>query len=387
MSEEIQAKLNNANANRPNNLLRIIYILIFLFIMSFVTWRVFFYKSPQEQLAAIEKSLAIPDSENAAIYYNTFLTDSNNIAILNNLKSYLPAITNYTPWQSDNDPNGSAMLKRYDLFIKNIMDISKIHEARFSFSINDFLSNRISSYLRNTTVILSWVGANDIRDGRIDEAINKFSSQILIACHLNQQPMRIYKQVGIGIESVGLKNIRDITMCADITEEQLLLLDTIVSKTQNYIGQDKKLEGKVNSLYAVIVNPTKNYPFVTRIKIYITSYLSRRQNEKIWKENLLRRISMQRATRIMIALRLYQKHNSKWPETLDEIKSLLPKEYFTDKINNSTFIYRFSGNNFVLYSKGTDNIDNNYQNSSDDFVFWDPSETYTIEKQTITPNQ
>ncbi|MBN2588235.1 MAG: hypothetical protein JXA96_00100 [Sedimentisphaerales bacterium] len=382
------ANTENAEySKKPKKYFLLAISICLAFIPCSILFKTIFYKSPEEQLAAIEASLAIPNSENAAIYYNAFLTDSNNIAILNNLKSYLPAITNYTPWQSDNDPNGSVMLRKYNLFIKNIVEISKIPEARFSFNINDFLSNRIYSYLRNITVILSWAGANDIGDGRIDEAINKFISQVLIAGHLNQQPMRIYKQVGIGIESVGLKNIRDITMYKDITEEQLLLLDKIISNTQNFIGQDKKLEDKVNSLHKTITDPTKNYPFISRIKVFFTSYFSRRQNEKIWKENTFRLISLQRASRIMIALRLYQKQNSKWPETLDEIKSSLSPENFTDEMNNSSFVYRLSGDSFVLYSKGPDNIDNNHQKSSDDIVYWFHAETQVTEKQTADPNE
>ena len=386
MPEKNHKQKETKISERPNKLLKLIFAFLFLIIISFVLLRIFFYKTPQEQLAAIEASLAIPDSENAVVYYNTFFADSNNIAILDELWSHSPA-SNYQPWQSESDHEGSAIFRKNHMFFENFIGISKIPEARFSFDFYDFLNNRISSHLRNITFVLSRAGANDIGDGRIDEAIKKFTSQIMIACHLNQQPMRIYKQVGVAIESVGLGNIRDITMHDNITREQLTLLDTIVSETQNYIGQDKELEDKVNSLHSARVDMTKDYPFINRIKVWFTNRLSKRQNEEIWQKFLLRRMSIQRTNRIMIALRLYQIENSKWPETLDEIESSLPPENFIDAMNNSSFVYKLAGDSFILYSKGPDNIDNNHQKSSDDIVFWEPTGTQVIQKQATDPNQ
>jgi hypothetical protein len=222
MSEKIHVKLNNANANRPNNPLRIIYILIFLFIMSFVIWRIFFYKSPEEQLAAIEASLAIPDSENAAVYYNALCIELNFLMTLGELRRHAQS-SYYLPWTRNSNPEGYATLRDSNRWIEKIIDISKIKEARFSIYSHDIISiDETSMYIRDIAYILSWAGAYDLGNGRIDSALDKFISQIRISFHLNQQPLRTPKLVGTAIEAVGLRNIRNITMCADITEEQLL---------------------------------------------------------------------------------------------------------------------------------------------------------------------
>jgi len=379
---------NNENkkvSKKSKKYFLLIISLCFVFILFFILYKSFFYTSAEEQLAAIEASRAIPDSENAAVYYNMFLTDSNNIAVLDELFNNYAQASHYLPWKSDSNPEGSAILQEHHLFFENFAEISKIPKARISFDSSDFLNKRIYVYFRKIAFILSWAGANDIGDGRIDEAINKFTSQVMIGCHLNQQPVKINKQVGIAIESVGLKNIRDLTMYEDITKEQLKLLDTIVSETQNYIGQDKELEDKIEKLLNAA--QSKNKTFITRIKMWFTNLQTRNTEEEDWQKHLLRRISTQRASRIMIALKLYQKQNSRWPQTLNEIESSLPKENFTDAMNNSDFVYKLLDDSFIFYSKGLNNIDDNNKTGSNDIIFWSPPKSQSLEKNTPDPNE
>lgn len=71
----------------------------------------------------------------------------------------------------------------------------------------------------------------------------------------------------------------------------------------------------------------------------------------------VRAISRQRASRLIIALRRYKNKNGQWPETLDQIKSSAPGEIFVDPINGGSFVYKLTEENFALYSKGKNNID------------------------------
>jgi hypothetical protein len=376
---------NTKNSKGSKKSKRYILLSIVVFILIFLILKTFFYKSAQEQLAEIEASLAIPESENAAAYYNMFFTDSNNIAILDELFSSYSQASYYLPWTSNSDPKGSAALGKNKGFIEIFIEISKINEARFPIITDNFNKNNILSCIRVITFILSWAGANDLGDGRIDEAMDKFISQVMIGNHLNQQPVRIYKEVGVAIESVGLRNIRDLTMNKDITIEQLRLLDRVVAETQNYVGHDKELEERINNLLSGIKPP--NVTFLTSIKQWFIDLLARKEAEKRWQDSLLREISTQRASRILIALRLFQKQNSRWPKTLSEIKSSLPKENFTDAMNNSGFVYKLTDDGFILYSKGLDNIDNNHKKGFDDVIFWSPPISLTTPKQYTDPNK
>jgi hypothetical protein len=349
---------------------------VFIVIIScFHAYRHFFYQSVNKQLAEIEASRAIPDSENAAVYYNNFFADQNNISILDELGSYAQS-SHCLPWPSDSDPIGAATLKKDQQAIEKLIDISKIKEARFPIDYDSF-NNEISFGMRKITFILSWAGANDLGDGRINEAISKFTAQVRIACHLNQQPVTMYKQIGVAIESVGLRNIRDLTMYENITKEQLILLDKAVSETQEYVNQDNELEEKVTRL--LTSKKKSSQPLLTRTKEWWSNLFS--QNIYISISDFLPKIiSTQRACRILIAIRLFQIDNSRWPDSLSEIESSLPKENFIDATNNDSFVYKLFDNSFILYSKGPDNIDNDHQAGSDDVIFWSPP-LQIIEKQ------
>ena len=70
--------------------------------------------------------------------------------------------------------------------------------------------------------------------------------------------------------------------------------------------------------------------------------------------------------------------NGHWPQSLDDIKSLAAEELFVDVINGGKFIYKLTDENFTLYSKGENNIDEKgvrYEKQpdgtkTDDILFW-----------------
>ena len=69
-----------------------------------------------------------------------------------------------------------------------------------------------------------------------------------------------------------------------------------------------------------------------------------------------------------------------WPESLDELKFLAPEEIFIDPINNDSFVYKLTEDNFTLYSKGKNNIDEGgkrdrcgeEETGADDRLIWPP---------------
>jgi hypothetical protein len=72
-----------------------------------------------------------------------------------------------------------------------------------------------------------------------------------------------------------------------------------------------------------------------------------------------RTATFKRANRLIIALRRYKNENGRWPEKLQDIEHLAPAEVLIDPVNNSSFVYKLTENNFILYSKGKNNIDEN----------------------------
>jgi len=88
----------------------------------------------------------------------------------------------------------------------------------------------------------------------------------------------------------------------------------------------------------------------------------------------LRTAAEQRGTLLTIALRRYMNENGQWPETLEDIKSLAPEEILIDPINGGSFVYKLTEENFTLYSKGKNNIDNggerDPESGDDDWLIW-----------------
>jgi hypothetical protein len=91
----------------------------------------------------------------------------------------------------------------------------------------------------------------------------------------------------------------------------------------------------------------------------------------------LRLLADRRGNRILIALRRCKNKSGTWPESLDDIKDLVPTEILVDPINNKSFVYKLTADSFTLYSKGVNRIDEGgkwdkfeKKNVADDWLIW-----------------
>ena len=92
----------------------------------------------------------------------------------------------------------------------------------------------------------------------------------------------------------------------------------------------------------------------------------------------LKSLAEQRGTLLIIAMRRYKNANGHWPEKLEDIKNSVPAEIFVDPINGNSFVYNRTEENFTLYSKGKNGIDEDgkYENNwpakpaADDLLIW-----------------
>jgi len=88
----------------------------------------------------------------------------------------------------------------------------------------------------------------------------------------------------------------------------------------------------------------------------------------------LRNITEQRGNQLVIALRRYKNKTGQWPQKLDDVKALTPAEIHVDPINGGSFVYKLTEENFTLYSKGKNNIDEggkrDPESGADDWLIW-----------------
>jgi len=84
-------------------------------------------------------------------------------------------------------------------------------------------------------------------------------------------------------------------------------------------------------------------------------------------------MAQRRGTWLVLALCKYRDMHGQWPETLDLISEYVPPEAFLDPTNGDKFVYRRDGDNFNLYGRGPNKIDEGgrfLSEGGDDWLIW-----------------
>jgi hypothetical protein len=354
------------------HLLAVLFVVFVVAIICFFTWQSHLWNpgSIDEQLAAIDEELAIPQTENAAFYYRRFLTDPNNEAIFCDLSDYTPS-SYCEPWPDIEHPELSAKLKKNRAFIQTLLDISEMQQARFPVNINpDPNSWQTIRDMHKVIFVLSWAGANDLAEGRIDDAHSKYRCQMQLARHFSQQPGTNHKLFAMNFEAVAFKNIKTAVMRDETTPEQLRSLESILEIPMDRGEEHTEIAARIDRL-----NEEKyraKMSIVDQLKHLWFGHNDRKQQEQARHKILLRLEAIRWATPILIALRRHKQKTGVWPETLEQIEPKLPEQMLTDPQNNGSFIYKRTGDDFVFYSKGPNGIDEggSSSGSADDLPIW-----------------
>ena len=340
------------------------------------------FQSVDEQLAAIEAARAIPDAENAAIIYNQLLGNFDESEFP---PDSLSIEVRRQPWLSKDYPEGAEWLKDMQETISTLLEASKKEKCRFPLTgpqQTKVLMDRISAMRRWTRVLISAVN-NDIAEGRIDEGIQKCNCIIQMGKHLCQQPVLLDYLVGIAIEDHALSCMKTFIVEGDLAEEHLKNVEATIPQTQDNWAEVSSKIIEFESLYE-----RKNVGLLDRLKFAWQGMRVEDNIERMQDGHLRRQLWRRRGNRILIALRRYRNKNGRWPESLDDVKSLAPAEIFVDPINGGSFVYKLTEENFTLYSKGQNNIDEGgeYDNESgtDDWLIWPPVSRKSKKENTDT---
>ncbi|MHC5076033.1 MAG: hypothetical protein ACYTFM_06360 [Planctomycetota bacterium] len=151
------------------------------------------------------------------------------------------------------------------------------------------------------------------------------------------------------------------------------LYDTVNSSVAEYALMEE--------YYTSPGGPRKVPPF-EQFKMNFSCYVQWHMNNTVFRmfEKYMRHKVEVQSSRIIVALRRYRNEHGYWPSSLEEIKSLTDEEVFVDAVNGDEFIYKRIGDNFTLYSKGFNGIDdkgrhrryNFNSGGSDDWQIWPP---------------
>jgi len=86
-----------------------------------------------------------------------------------------------------------------------------------------------SAPMRQCAFLLVSAGNNDIAEGRIEQAIEKNLTMLQMAKHQYQQPTAIEVMVGLAIERLSTKQLRNIVVTCDVTEERLRVIENCLA--------------------------------------------------------------------------------------------------------------------------------------------------------------
>ncbi|MHC4624568.1 MAG: hypothetical protein ACYS4W_11780 [Planctomycetota bacterium] len=333
-------------------------------------------RSAEEKLAAIDAARAIPDQENAAVIY-TQLAESTDLA--SGQPEFFGTEGKTGPWLSADHPEAAGWLERHQGEIAGLLEACQRQKCHFPLPAVPAEWQRYVKRLtdaRHWAFLLVSAANNDVAEGRIDAGLQKYLCTIKLAGHIRRQPLIIDFLVGTAVDALALEYMKGLIVEGDVTGAHLEIIEQgLPSTTDSWdkiwpqllemdrLYQRLDIEGQYDQLL------WKNVGFFRRLKLI---FLSKRTSARTLHKLYLRTLVTGRGTRILVALRRYKNKHGFWPESLDQIKGLVPPEATIDPTNNGPFTYKLTGNEFKLYSKGKNKIDEDgrFRDEADDWPIW-----------------
>jgi hypothetical protein len=214
----------------------------------------------------------------------------------------------------------------------------------------------------------------DAMGERYDAAAEKLDCLVRMAGHLQQQLLVSDCAVGIAMETYVWSRLRECVMQAGAAEELLRVVEAMPPDTLvNNYGQISSEALEVTALIreSVWAEQTPQQ----RIEEWWREIRDRTKSaEENFDQICLLLLCSRRGTRTLAGLRRYHDANRRWPDSLEEIKMLVPEQALIDPFTEQTFAYKTAGGTFLLYSKGPNQIDENgvHDGKADDRKIWPP---------------
>lgn len=197
-------------------------------------WRAYTF---EKELAELEAKYTIPDEENAAFEYDEIFE---NLDINTNQPEFFVKSTPSSkdePWLSKDHPETAEWFKVHQETIEKLLKASKKDECIFLPIKADFMSygeyiERLPEIRQCAWFIISTAN-NDIAEGRIDAALEKYFCVIRMANHMYQQPAMLFHIVGFGVERLALEQLNQYLIQGQPGPKKLLLISNSIIGVEN----------------------------------------------------------------------------------------------------------------------------------------------------------
>jgi hypothetical protein len=207
-------------------------------------------------------------------------------------------------------------------------------------------------------------------EGRVQSGLEKCRCTIQMGAHLRQQLTMIDFLVGFAFEGVGLQCLNRSIVEGNVTEGHLKTIEEALPEVRNNWDRDWPPISQIEELLESCHRRELGY--FRRLILRFRHGISDVDTEKRFEEIYLRILAQRRGTRLLIALRRYKNANGSWPKNLGVLRDLVQPEILVDPINGGSFVYKLTDDDFVLYSRGQNNIDENgtRKGATDDWLIW-----------------
>ena len=383
MAKQSRDNQKGVNTKHSKKRLQSIAIIIITVCLGLLFMFITQYKTVEQRLAAIDAARTIPDAENAAILYNQLRKDFNNFALPSHfVYPYDPA--RMQPWFSKDYPELAKWFEERQEITARLLQINKYEKCWFPIPKykEDFFTtmDRLRT-MRVMTFYLIRLANNDIAENRIKQGLEKYTCTIRIGRHNRQQPSDTSFITGISIESLALARMRYCILHSDLTEEHLQIIKKALTQSNEEQTQNWENMIEVENLYA------KQTPLLDRLKTWLQNRRNQRPTFDVAHEIRTRLLADRHGNHILILLRNYKDKTGIWPQSLDELQPLADEEIFIDPQNTCSFIYKTTEEDFILYGRGPNKIDEGgrfHLDGGDDWLIWPRKIPQTKEKNAGT---
>jgi len=227
--------------------------------------------------------------------------------------------------------------------------------------------------MRQWMFTLISLAQTDVMGERYDAAVEKLDGLVRMAGHLQQQLLISDSAVGMAIEVHVWLTWTECVMQEDGAEELLRAAEAIPpDKLANTYKEFSSQVLQVNALIKESGRAEQTLP--RRIEEWWREIRDPiKSAEENFDRTYLSLLCRRRGVRIVAGLWRYHEANRRWPDSLDDIKTLVPEQALIDPFTEQMFVYRKEvGGQFTLYSKGPNEIDDNglRGGKADDYRIW-----------------
>ncbi len=367
--------------------------LILLAIGGWFLWAVVFprdSRTADERLAEIEAARSIPDSENAAVIYSAVLQDPNagSPAIPKSVYERTSKRTLHEPWRSRDAPELAVWIAKHQHLMDLLAQAARLESCRFPLRLDPIGPEQKErrAAMVNWADLLSRAANNDVAEGRIDVALTKWQSLLRMGNHLRQYPFWFDHLLAEVSSKFATEALARLIVEDNPAEPTLQAIDALPLALATDLAKHRKEVDTVEYLWGE--RRRDSLSMRERLSQYYYSYRARSAVRNVANTipqepdldgtictTCLRHTAAARGVRILVALRRYKNETGCWPRNLDEIGRSLPAESLIDPLHGGAFLYRLTGDTFLLYSAGWNGIDEGGGQRSvrvDDQPIWPP---------------